>query len=52
MLDKKLCQRHADPGLELDPDSGVLYAQGLGPEEDERFRCAVTLGELPGTPAQ
>lgn len=33
-------------------DSGVLYAQGLGPEEDERFRCAVTLGELPGTPAR
>lgn len=29
MLDKKLCQRHADPGLELDPDSGVLYARSV-----------------------
>lgn len=31
-------------------DNGVLCAQGLGPEGDERFRCAVTLGELPGMP--
>ena len=27
MLDKKLCRRHADPGLELDPDNGLLHAK-------------------------
>lgn len=28
-LDKKLCRQYANPGLKLDPDSGLLYAQQI-----------------------
>lgn len=27
MLDKKLCRQYAEPGLKLDPNNGLLYAQ-------------------------